>query len=102
MAAAGLCRPIVLGAFALSLATALALFRKKRRVPVSRYAVRMVQSEDLEELVRVANWAYRGKPNSAKQGWTCEDHIVAGLRIDEKVLMPPHLIDCLPPGAGNV
>eukprot|EP01133_Synstelium_polycarpum_P012168 gene12168-14242_t len=42
---------------------------------------RKAETRDVEQLTKVINYAYRGKEGC--KPWTCEDHLVKGLRIDE-------------------
>eukprot|EP01128_Nolandella_sp_AFSM9_P006292 TRINITY_DN319_c0_g1_i2.p1 TRINITY_DN319_c0_g1~~TRINITY_DN319_c0_g1_i2.p1 ORF type:complete len:196 (-),score=7.86 TRINITY_DN319_c0_g1_i2:102-689(-) len=46
--------------------------------------IRLATADDVEQLLTLVNWAYRGK--QGRHGWTKETHLVGGLRTDRESL----------------
>ncbi|CAF0926838.1 unnamed protein product [Didymodactylos carnosus] len=49
-----------------------------------RIEISFATYDDIDDLYKVINWAYRGKPNSASElysGWVAEQHLLSGTRI---------------------
>eukprot|EP01132_Coremiostelium_polycephalum_P004660 gene4660-5822_t len=45
---------------------------------------RMVESKDIDQLIQIVNWAYRGKQGVSS--WTTEEDLVAGLRVTREMI----------------